>query len=270
MPGAPSASPLAERQPREFLADAENAALIALQGDTICRGHCGEMTEWLLKHVGDPVIPKLAAIMATAYAGCGEYEQLTSVAVKLLGNAPCPFCDPPSNREEPTNEHGLELHHDLYYVHYLKLLLPIKETQDDELIVARIRLLMGPPYRGTQADILFDLALTSRIPAAIELVASYLEHSAKTKRRLAAQALATLGDAALPQAPALPGHPKAELRETGIALLTAIDSPRARELLRSRLAEESTAKLCDLIRKALLDESPAPETRKAPNMRRSS
>lgn len=248
-------APLAERQPAEFLEIAEKAGLDVLRG-TSAPGHCRRTTEWLLDHVGDSVIPKIAKILGQTIPGAGEPHDIVDAIVQKRNRGALPVLREALKREQIVGWGGHVLYLEHYYLVFLKQLVAIKEDCDDELIVARIQLLLNDEYNSC-AEHLFPLAIQSRIPAAIDLVWARTEHASKPMRRGAAQALAALGDEAVPRAEALLRHRKAELRETAIQLLQAVGTPRAKEVLRARLPEEKTARIAELIREAVGEEPPS-------------
>jgi len=140
---------------------------------------------------------------------------------------------------------------DAFYPIYSRLLwlIPIKESSDDELIVHKLQRLTREPQ--CRWPLLIELALTSKIPAAADLVWFLADHKSKAARTAAASALAGLGDAGVPRAQELLRNGKASARETAVHVLSAIDTPQAWEALRAHLADEAAAKLCDMIRAAL-------------------
>lgn len=72
-----------------------------------------------------------------------------------------------------------------------------------------------------------------------EKVWGLLEHKSKPVRESAARTLARLGDAAVTRAEPLLGHKKADVRMAAAFLLTTASTPRALEILESRLDEEA-------------------------------
>ena len=256
-----AASRLAERDAEKYYPAAEKAGLGILRGkaDSHVPGQYGPVAVWLLKRGGSAAVAKVAACMNNPNSGAIEFDEVLAAATETLGVGARPIVRAALEPEEFTGADGVAL--DAFYPIYSRLLwlIPIKESTDDDLIVRKLqRLAADAQFRW---PLLIELAQTSRIPAAEELVWGLAEHKSKAVRTAAVAALAGLGDSAVPRAETLLQHRKADARETAVHILSAINTPRAREVLRARLAEEAAAKLCDLIRAALPEPKRAPAAR---------
>lgn len=234
----PLARALFEVDPVKYRATVKQAAQASLAGPRDTNHHTG-VGQWLMIHFGTEALPDIAAYARKADHNWWAMHLITE-AVQRFGREALPVLEAGAESDDPDR-----------VLHSLGLMLPLNTDGSRD---AYIHDKLEPILKKGRADqVIKAIGLLARCPRGplTEYLWGMVGHASRPVRAAVARALAALGAEAVERAGPLLKDRKKDIRQTGVDILRAANTPAAVALLEARLDEEADETVRDSILLAL-------------------